>query len=326
MASMKCLSYKLNGFVNDIDSKNKKGQKKNAPNDLSNIESHINKDIKIFDYHSQFYNKLTKYFEKQNIIYGIINIDLHNYFVKKNKSYDVYNWVSDVLYESSFDVFVDDCMVERKDIFLTMDYENYALYHKEKKYPIDIQRHFYDHHRAFIYLKYKPNDTYTIYYINSHGIDMLDYNFFYNIFSSTRATYEDFNKPVERIILENMVNYVNAPLNFNWSEENVYLGPNLQDNDNIGLCFFISFIMHDMFIKDILFRPTTNITTSISYRVNKYLRNVISKKGTQPAPLLTGKNKEEYYKTVTDYIGSRKYQYTYYNDIIDTFLEWIDKI
>lgn len=293
---------------------------------LSNIKN--DEELKIIHYFNPIFHKLTKHYIKQNIAFGMIEIDIKDILIKKKAVYDVNYWEDNKLYELDLPYFIEMCRENKQDIFIPIDYTNYALfdddisYTKSSKNVNDdnvIQTHHYGHHRVCLFFKYnKCNDNYNLYYINQHGIGIQEYHFYYKIFSKRRAKYLDLNEPIEKIVIHKMVTYMNdiieeTIVNWKWNSKHVYLGPNFQEEDDIGMCYFMPFIIHKLFLSNIRNGKNTNITTFISYNFTKFLSLIFKMN------LL--KNRQ----TIESTLGSKKYIYKYSKYIIGKYQNWIEQ-
>ena len=291
---------------------------------LSKIKN--NEEIKVIDYFNSIFNKLTNHYTKQNIAFGMMELDIKDIFIKKKPVYDVNYWEKNKLYELNLPYFIEMCRENKQDIFIPIDYTNYALFddvlnninvHTEDSNI--VQTHHYGHHRVCLFFKYnKSDDTYNMYYINQHGNSIQEYDFYYQIFSKRRAKYIDLIRPLENIVIDDMFTYMNdimeeTIVNWKWNDKYVYLGPNFQEEDDIGMCYFIPFIIHKLFLSNIRNKKNINITSFISYNFTKFLSLIFK------MDLL--KNRQNIEKV----LSKKKYIYKYSKYIIGKYQNWIEQ-
>ena len=93
-----------------------------------------------------------------------------------------------------------------------------------------------------------PNKTsYNCYYINSHGQDLEDNDFFEFILSRRRTKKKALPEPADIIFMKSFVKYINSQgeciVKYNESSKFTYKGANLQAGDNHGICFIYPLII-----------------------------------------------------------------------------------
>ena len=147
------------------------------------------------------------------------------------------------LYEQHICHIINEIAKQKKNIFLLIDLENYCVY--EDKYSC---------HSVMSFLKYDmTTGTYKMFYLNSHGQDIELYNWYYKILSSRRLKEYSIkeNMNIDKIVimetffrsyLLNECEYSIDINTFKWENNHVYLGENLQENDDTGICFTFPFV------------------------------------------------------------------------------------
>ena len=125
---------------------------------------------------------------------------------------------------------------QRKIIFIMFGFTDYFVY------PFQTGNGHLAHSVCAILVPRKEH--YECYYINSHGQDMMETDFYEWPISRKRVKRVHYTKPVDVIFMENLVRFWNSQsvesnnyIHYNDTARYTYLGPNLQAGDNHGVCF-----------------------------------------------------------------------------------------
>ena len=159
---------------------------------------------------------------------------------KKNGTYIGFLWMS------LFDC-LDYMISMKKIIFLRIGIHDYgADKFKDKKSEMIA------HGTVAILI---PNgNTYKMFYINSHGQDMVTTNFYDFPLTRTRDRHITLNESVDTHIMKFLVEKYNERLvyriEFNGDKQDTYLGANLQSGDGHGLCYLFPYIIWYYFCKN----------------------------------------------------------------------------
>ena len=127
---------------------------------------------------------------------------------------------------------IQECLTEKKALFLMVDVINYSFY--ESRYCT---------HATCIII-----DKGNIHYINSHGDLMKNINEFqYETKRSKRVIKLKFDESLDMLFMKRFVKYLNrnltCKLKFEQNSKHVYYGPCLQVADNHGICFIFPIII-----------------------------------------------------------------------------------
>ena len=143
-------------------------------------------------------------------------------------------------YSTLFDC-LDYMMTYKKIIFLSLSIDDYgADTFKDKKSKMIA------HGTTAIFI---PVDKhYKMFYINSHGQDMKDTNFYDFPLTRTRDKRITFNESIDTLIMKFLVSKQNRRENsiqieFNGDAKDTYDGVNLQSGDGHGICFIFPFVI-----------------------------------------------------------------------------------
>ena len=163
------------------------------------------------------------------------NLDCGVYRYIDNK----YHWNCEYLIQN-----IANSMEENKIIFIILDFEDYGL---------DSNNNYEAHSTVLLFLPCdkKKYFNYNCYYINSHGINSLEDNFYEYKLSSKRKKKCKLNKPFDFKFIEILVNYLNKNTLYKikYSKEHNYLGANLQAGDSRGVCFMYPIVVFYYFGK-----------------------------------------------------------------------------
>ena len=171
---------------------------------------------------------------------------------------------------------IEECLTEKKALFLMVDLINYSYY--EKKYCT--------HATCIIINEGK------IHYINPHGESMKEINTF-QIYTkrSKRAIKIKFQESLDMIFMKRFIKFLNRKLTTNLlfknNKSHVYNGPCLQIADNHGICFIFPIIIWFHYENTYQTSKNTlkkgNLTKFICESIKKFhpkLENIINNKKT----------------------------------------------
>lgn len=218
------------------------------------LKKHYNSNISVintaFDYHEIIDIK-------GNIRYNHTDIDCGFYIDGKLKS-------------EYLETHIMEEMKKRNNIFIFLDLENYFMS------DFDDDTHDYIHHGVCVYLKpSNKENTYDLYYMNSHGINMIVTKYYEKRISRKRKKKLVFKYSTDMTIMNEYVLFINRwfqdikedlTINYDMTKYHNYLGTNLQVGDNYGVCFMFPF----MFYTHILERnPNMKDMMEMSYDILK---------------------------------------------------------
>jgi len=154
---------------------------------------------------------------------------------------------------------IQDEMAEGNIICIIAD----IMFYFPETMPLD------NHHSTFILL-YPVDDKYHLIFINSHGSDMLLFSEYDHKITTHRSKKYIFDKPVDLIFIEKFIQCINKPITYNNTKYHNYYGPNIQIEDNHGICFIFPFailiyisnnleILTKRIMPDMLFYNSLNI-------------------------------------------------------------------
>ena len=213
-----------------------------------------NDSFKLLRYISEDFDKeFQKNFEYANIVWDMLNIfknlnnknELHDLYenmccgtISKDGYYDYYEFIT----------FLKEKMKEKKIIYLFSDLTGYGVDDDDydPNYEYDEEDLYHLHGCSIILI---PKDNYyKMFYINSHGRDMLDTNEFEIRISRTRRKKIRFNTAIDIVMLKNFVNYINefheTSIVYSGKKYDTYFGANLQAGDDHGICFIYPFVIY----------------------------------------------------------------------------------
>jgi len=142
---------------------------------------------------------------------------------------------------------LDYMISNKKIIFLRIGVEDYgADKFKDKKSQMVA-------HGAVAILI--PNgNKYKMFYINSHGRDMVSTNFYDFPLTRTRDRHITLNESIDTYVMKYLVERYNERLvyriEYKGDKQDTYLGANLQSGDGHGLCYLFPFVIWYYFCKN----------------------------------------------------------------------------
>ena len=158
-----------------------------------------------------------------------------------------YTYFHEYLHEN-----IQYCISKKKIIFIMFGMESYCVYETTN---LDTKRpclKYATHSTCLILMPL--GESYSAFYINSHGRDIQDTWLYKRIVSSTRTKNVTFDKPAELHFIRELIDSWNKQLDWNldlinikWNilSSHTYLDVNLQAGDNHGICFaFPQIILH----------------------------------------------------------------------------------
>tara|TARA_Y100001970_G_scaffold286123_1_gene407512 strand:+ start:325 stop:1233 length:909 start_codon:yes stop_codon:yes gene_type:complete len=130
----------------------------------------------------------------------------------------------------------------------------------------------YDNHHSTFILLYPINEEYHLIYINSHGSDIIQYQEYNHKITAHRSKKYTFDKPIDIIFIEKFIQNIDRPIVYNETKYHNYYGPNIQLEDNHGVCFIFPFAIliylsnnMDIFTKQII--PDTLFYNSLNIKI-----------------------------------------------------------
>ena len=155
-------------------------------------------------------------------------------------------------FKGRYDTYYDDNLIDKLEeefnkrniIFINTTLHNYSIDEEEEdRYSV--------HGICFIFVPVAHTNKYNLYYINSHGDALEDEEKFRYHHTRTRKGEIAFDKPLEFIMVETFVKYLRHRLKINIQYETTkdynYIGVNLQEFDNQGMCFAYPILMYYYF-------------------------------------------------------------------------------
>ena len=145
-------------------------------------------------------------------------------------------------FKGRHNTYYDDVLVEkiheecekRNIIFINTTLNNFSVDEEEEE-------RYSTHGVCIILLPISHTNKYHLYYINSHGDVIEDEESFEYHYTRSRKGTIDFDKSPEYVIMERFTEYLNHryKLNIVYSPDRThnYIGANLQEYDNQGMCF-----------------------------------------------------------------------------------------
>jgi hypothetical protein len=127
---------------------------------------------------------------------------------------------------------------KKKIIFI-----NLCIYHYNTE---RCEEHESVHGTSMIFIPEK--DSYKLFYVNSHGLDMKDYNEFHIIKTKKRCKVLKYDNVIDFIFLDLFTKYFNKKYNKNIQyQKNKYYnywGANFQGGDSHGICFVFPYLIY----------------------------------------------------------------------------------
>ena len=155
---------------------------------------------------------------------------------------------------------LNDLCKQRKIIFINFGIEGYF-----------VNRYAYDNyaiHGTCAILIPNEND-YNMYYINSHGQDVLYNTNFETVKTQTRINTIKFTHPVDCVVIKEICNYMkinhNINIHYDSTEKYNYYGVNLQEGDDHGVCYIFPIVIYYYFGMYFAERKALNVNGKIRY-------------------------------------------------------------
>tara|TARA_B110000858_G_scaffold24953_1_gene25553 strand:+ start:201 stop:1295 length:1095 start_codon:yes stop_codon:yes gene_type:complete len=190
---------------------------------------------------------------KSNLKKSLSNISC-GVIKQKNKEY--------VYYDELLGLNIKVAMFQRKTIFIMFCFPDYGINEEE-----GCDKEYIAHSTCMVLLPVDNN--YKCYYINSHGCDMKNTNFYDIVLTKTRATHINYDRPIDIVFLEKYIEFLNdwsfispayPKIIFENTNEHVYYGTDLQNGDFEGVCWVYPLIIWYYFGKYL--HTTREIKTS----------------------------------------------------------------
>ena len=139
------------------------------------------------------------------------------------------------IYEDSLTNKLEELGKEKKSIFLNISADKYCLDRDEYEN--------YSTHGVCAILIPRRKSGYDLYYINPHGVIVRSTKYFDAFRSSTRTRRFALDCPVDCVVIQSLVNYINKNTNmdihYDTTKKHNYYGTNLQEGDYHGICFIL---------------------------------------------------------------------------------------
>ena len=150
-----------------------------------------------------------------------------------------------ILSEEFLDTILIKHMKEKRILFVVFDFVDYGL-DEDEDYNI------YVGHTCCL-IGIPNNNEYNFYYINSHGKDMLYYNYYYYRLSNKKKRTIIYDKPTDVMFLTSYMKYLKEKselvIHYDESEKHNYYGADYQSGDHHGICFIYPYIIWYYFCK-----------------------------------------------------------------------------
>lgn len=145
-------------------------------------------------------------------------------------------------YEETLGSRLFDLMEEEKIIFLNIGMKAYFVDTEEED-------NYSDHATCAILIPQK--NGYNLYYINSHGNDIIGYDTYETFKTRRRRNEIELGEPVDVMVMMNFVEMMKQEweqsIHFEDKVEHVYYGVNLQAGDELGSCYIYPWIIYYCF-------------------------------------------------------------------------------
>ena len=175
--------------------------------------------------------------------------DMINNYNKENKEKELENITSYFCCGENLEIFeqplvdrLDDLCKKKKIIFINIGIEGYFV----NRYAAD---NYAIHGTCAILIPNK--DNYNLYYINSHGQDVLYNTNFEMVKTKTRVNTIKFARPIDCIVIKAICDYmkINHDINIHYdsTEKHNYYGVNLQEGDDHGVCYIFPIVIYYYF-------------------------------------------------------------------------------
>ncbi len=144
------------------------------------------------------------------------------------------------IFETELTNYISELMDKKKVIFL-----NLCL----MKYFVDLEEedNYSEHGTSAILI---PNrGKYKLYYVNSHGNDLMDIESYETIGKTKRSLKKHkFDKPIDVLIMHEFVKHMSKcweqTIEFEDNTKHVYYGVNMQAGDGIGSCYIFPWVVY----------------------------------------------------------------------------------
>jgi hypothetical protein len=160
---------------------------------------------------------------------GIQNVDL-SYFEGNNKE----------MFEDSLVNYLTENIGKRKIIFFNLSLRNYCYDNEEEDR--------YATHGSCAFMVPRKGTGYDMYYINHHGEAMNTTLIYERVLTRTRNQKYSFKHPVDFIVLDQIVKYMNTKLKetiyYDFTTLHNFYGINYQEEDIHGFCFIFPIIIY----------------------------------------------------------------------------------
>ena len=191
-------------------------------------------------------SSITNTYMRNKIAYTEVNFDFMNIIPYLNNVTRMNELISDMTIQYYHNRQVVDDMMEgylleqmerKKIIFMNVCINNYNTERCEEEESV--------HGTSMIFIPHK--NKYYLYYINSHGLDMKDYNEFHIIKTKSRCKVLKYDNIIDFIFLERLANYFNTKCGdkivYKKDKIHNYWGADFQGGDNHGICFVFPYLI-----------------------------------------------------------------------------------
>lgn len=144
------------------------------------------------------------------------------------------------IYETDLTCHMSDLMSKQKVIFINICLMGYFV-------DLEEEDNYSEHGTSAILIP--VDNTYRLYYVNSHGNDLIDIETYETIGKTKRSLKElKFDTPVDVLIMMSMANHMKTEWSnkvmFEDNTEHVYYGVNMQAGDGIGSCYIFPWVIY----------------------------------------------------------------------------------
>lgn len=189
---------------------------------------------------------ITAFIDYKKLVPQIKKYEMNNANEKKNELEEIPSYFccdeNRTIFEQPLVDRLKDLCINRKIIFINFGIESYFVdRYTEGNYAV--------HGTCAILI---PNEKdYNLYYINSHGQDVLYNTNFEIVQTKTRLNTIKFDKPVDCVVIKAICNYMKVNhdilIHYDSSEKYNYYGANLQEGDDHGVCYIFPVVIYYYF-------------------------------------------------------------------------------
>lgn len=198
-----------------------------------------NDQIEVLQTYINFTDIFTEYSEKGNML---------NTFDKMWCGY----YKNNTLEEPFFITQLNNFMMQKKIIFVFLDFQDYLLCNKTTN---TNQHELVTHSTAAIF--YPAGNDYKMFHFNPHGCGAIETKYYEKYITQWRKKRININLPVDLFVMNEFIKSYNTNIKF-YTTFHIsviykpnkyfsYIGPNLQVGDSYGICYTFPFMLfHDL--------------------------------------------------------------------------------